>query len=256
MRVYQAELSMSAAIGDGGPTYIADGYLGAFPLVENRTVVPPIVTNFRGGKGLGLYAKNLTTLIDGLAACSKLKNTLLDGQICIWVGRVGDSKNHRNITMRFLGAQVSGIANRVKAVPVFATGYTQSTSNIIRNKLAQVQREKEIEQGISGAQHKPGRGLSVAHKVADKIGFNMHQYRDGDSYSSVASIQRQDNMAKGRAVVFLFPARYRPSFDSKDAIAMVDNGKQTLATIGVLVRSMKGKIGGNDLRSLGDMDQI
>lgn len=222
MRVYQCPFNVADLLDQNNAHHIIETFASVSPpLVENRERYSPMLIDFTGDKGLALYARNMTTLIDGLASCTgRLFERPISGQVFVWAMRVGDSSKHKSTTLSGVRGGMQQLSNNtVKFGLVKATSGVEGLTNWLR-----------------GTSKKP-----LTNKVISGLDYDQYLQRDGGGVSRGVLNQRQMNMAEGHATALIIPAKFRNEF-SMDVISPIDNGKVTMASIAKLVRVMKTKL--------------
>ncbi len=191
-------------------------------LVDNRTLMTPIVSDFgpRSGNSLALFAKDMDTIIRGLSAYTGSSSIALTGPVAALPMLFGDPKKRQNVTAQYIKGQAQNVGNNVKGLRMKAMG----TYERLKKKTGSLPKDKP-----SGIQ-----------AFGNKIGFNGHLWRDGPkNYSGTKDIVRDYNLAVSHALVYLFPAAYRMSFNRNVVCAIDNHGETSLAAIAKLLRTVK-----------------
>ena len=223
MRVYQIPFNVADLLDQKKADFIINTMASVSPpLVENRQRYYPLLTDFTGSKGLALYAKNMTTLIDGLASCTgNLFDKPMSGQVFVWATRVGDSSKHKSTTFAGLRG-----------------GMQQLSNNTVKSGLVSTISKLEwLTNRLSGSDQKK----ILTNKLIHSLDFDQYLKRDGGGVSKGIDGQRQTNMAEGHATALIIPASFRHNF-SMEIISPIDNRAVTLASIAKLVRTMRTKL--------------
>ncbi len=227
MRVYQRPFRMDMLLQTSSPdTLLQHGWAGAPLLVENKHVNDALILDFTDDYGLALYAKNMSTLIDGLAQCSGKNAKLLKGQIFVLAQRVGDASQHKNVTLAYVKGKTR-----------------QASNNIVKGNILRIRGgvEKITNQFSRTPEGNKVQGLAKTQALGQNIGFDPYLWRDGESWEHASTVQRDLNMAKGHAAALVMPAKYRMDF-AGDIISPIDNGVTTLGAVAKLVRVLKSQI--------------
>lgn len=220
MLVTQEYVAIEDAIRDF--SLVNSGYSVGVTLIENKYLMTPMVTNFgpQSGNGLALYAKDLDTIVRGLSAFTGDRSIALKGPIAALPMIYGKSRNQQNVTAQFIKGKIDNLTNNIKFLGVKA-----------RAKFERSQLDK------SGSPNAP---LTDTRKFADKIGFNAHLWRDGSkSHADTKDIIRASNLGKSHALVYLFPAAYRTSFNHNLVCPIEGSQGTSLAALGKLLRTVK-----------------
>jgi hypothetical protein len=220
MRVTQQYIDVDQAAQN--PHIVNAGYSVGTTLVDNRKLWRPIVTDFgpKSGNSLVLFAKDVDTIIRGLSAYTGSSSVALTGPVAALPMVFGDPKKRQNVTGQYIKGKFDNVGNNVKGLTVKAIG--------------------RFERWRYETDGRPKESLTTTRKYAEKIGFNLHLWADGSkSYGDTKDTVRDTNLGASHALVYLFPAAYRMSFNRNIVCAMEGKGETSLAALAKLLRTVK-----------------
>ncbi|MGJ7038572.1 hypothetical protein J2Y63_001827 [Shinella sp. BE166] len=191
-------------------------------LIDNKTLIRPMVTDFgpRSGNSLVLFAKDMDTIIRGLSAYTGSSSIALTGPVAALPMVFGDPRKRQNVTAQYIKGQVQNVGNNVKGLRVKAMGTFERWQN---------------KRGGT-----PNAKLKEMQRFGNRIGFDGHLWHDGPkNYGGTKDTVRDYNLAVSHALVYLFPASYRMSFNRNVVCAIDGKGETSLAAIARLLRTVK-----------------
>ncbi len=210
-------------------------HLCASEMVTDSKVVGPSVQDFTGGMGLLLIAKDMKTMVAGLKQAQRKGFGELTGSVGVWFGQFGDSSQHKNITLSFLGGKFRQAVNTAKYSAVLLRSVGERAYNQVLARLMVA----------SGLISDVSQASSLTHSIKStnmmglNIGFDMDVWRNGVSWSDVSEKQRQANLGKSRIVAFIYPRKFAECFDGGGQTTFIDNGHLSFAAIASVLSTKK-----------------
>jgi hypothetical protein len=237
MRVYQWPLNVQqmAYRKDDEMFALKWAHLCASEMVVDSKVVAPVVTDFTGAMGLLLIAKDMKTMVNGLKKAQSKGFGRLTGSVGVWFGQFGDSSEHKNITLTFLGGKFRQAVNTLKYTAVALHSVGERAYNQV---LARLMVASGLISDVSQA-NSLTRSQKTTNLMGLNIGFDVGLWREGVSWSDVSEKQRQDNLGRSRIVAFIYPRKFAECFDGGGQTTFIDNGHLSFASIASALSTQK-----------------